>query len=228
MRMASPCNRDGVGVLGVATVATVTVAQAATDGSIYACVNASGTIHVITAGGTCGGNRVELVWNQQGPTGDTGPQGPVWGGGTTRAAGYARACGPCRVGRRTRPARPNWHREREQPEYRGPKFHVRNDSHRPSKHRCGAVGIAHHPWDSTTPGAGHGSVQWTRDRFTDRRGRRTCRWPYLGDVHSLSRVVTVSPGLHLFELCATGHGDGPTFIGTRTISAVDLGPVASY
>jgi hypothetical protein len=53
------------------------VAAADQGGSqIYACVNnSSGTIHVIDATATCGGNEMKLIWNTQGPQGVPGPQG---------------------------------------------------------------------------------------------------------------------------------------------------------
>jgi len=42
----------------------------------YACVNnSSGTIHVADESKACASNEVRISWNQQGPTGDTGPQG---------------------------------------------------------------------------------------------------------------------------------------------------------
>lgn len=54
------------------------IVRAETSGIIYACVNnGSGTIHIISATGTCSSNEMRLTWNQQGPAGPAGPQGPA-------------------------------------------------------------------------------------------------------------------------------------------------------
>jgi hypothetical protein len=63
-----------------------------TPAVIYACVNnSSGTIHIISATGTCSSNEMLLNWNQQGPAGPQGPQGLPGGsgsGGTGTIVGY--------------------------------------------------------------------------------------------------------------------------------------------
>lgn len=61
--------------VGIGTGAMV-VAQ--NNGTVYyACVNnGSGTIKMISETGTCQGSDMRIVWNQQGPQGETGDQGP--------------------------------------------------------------------------------------------------------------------------------------------------------
>jgi hypothetical protein len=62
--------------LALVGASALTIVAAASTGVIYACVNnSSGTIHVVSAADTCNANEVSLIWNQQGPTGATGPQG---------------------------------------------------------------------------------------------------------------------------------------------------------
>lgn len=93
--------------LVLASIGTIAWAQVVTNGVISACVNnASGTIHLITAGATCSGNEAQLVWNQQGPKGDPGPkgdsgpqglqgpQGPVGPAGPAGPQGPAGPAGP--------------------------------------------------------------------------------------------------------------------------------------
>src|SRR4051794_7411291 len=78
--------------LGMLTVTAVSAGAASTPSTISACVqNNSGTVKIVDAGDTCHGNESLLTWNQQGPTGATGPAGPK---GDTGAAGPAGATGP--------------------------------------------------------------------------------------------------------------------------------------
>jgi hypothetical protein len=84
----------GLGLLA-ASIATVAGAEVVSNGTTYACVNnASGTIHVVTATGTCGTNEVQLVWNQQGPKGDPGPQGSAGAAGPQGPQGSQGPAGP--------------------------------------------------------------------------------------------------------------------------------------
>lgn len=80
----------------VATMLTLsTVARAQAPQVIYACVNnASGTIHIISAGSACASNEIKLNWNNEGPAGPAGPIGPAGPTGPAGADGDAGPAGP--------------------------------------------------------------------------------------------------------------------------------------
>jgi hypothetical protein len=64
-------------LLVLLTLFSATVVSAdSTPTVFYACVNnSSGTIHMITATGTCASSEQEIIWNNIGPQGPQGPQG---------------------------------------------------------------------------------------------------------------------------------------------------------
>ena len=68
-------------VAAAAAITALTVTQAFASGgsgnTVYACVSrATGSVHIVAKGATCGRNEYGTSWNVTGPQGDTGPQGP--------------------------------------------------------------------------------------------------------------------------------------------------------
>jgi hypothetical protein len=85
-----------VGVLVMSAIFGVTNVLAQDETTVYyACVsNGSGTLKMVNADQECGKNDTKISWNQVGPKGDTGSQGPQGESGVKGETGEKGDTGP--------------------------------------------------------------------------------------------------------------------------------------
>jgi hypothetical protein len=83
--------------IGAGSVAGASLITSDTGNEIYACVNAAGSVRIVSATTVCRAPEYAVSWNQVGPAGPPGPagqQGPVGETGATGATGATGVQGP--------------------------------------------------------------------------------------------------------------------------------------
>jgi hypothetical protein len=72
----------------------VTMLDAQDEGTIYACANPAGQVHIVNDASECKNQETSLSWNETGPQGPAGPEGPAGPAGPEGPAGPVGPAGP--------------------------------------------------------------------------------------------------------------------------------------